>query len=39
MYLSVKTKSVESLQKAVKVEENAKVPEEKFKIPEGYSVK
>jgi len=39
MYLSVKTKSVETLQKAVKVEENVKVPEEKFKIPAGYPVK
>lgn len=38
MYLSVKTKSVESLQKAVKVEENVKVSEDKFKIPAGYTV-
>ena len=38
MYLSVKTKSVESVQKAVKVEENAKVLEEKFKVPAGYTV-
>jgi hypothetical protein len=38
MYLHVKTKSVESVQKAVKVEENAKVSEEKFKIPAGYAV-
>lgn len=38
MYLNVKTKSVETIQKAVKVEENAKVSEEKFKIPAGYAV-
>jgi hypothetical protein len=38
MYLHVKTKSVESVQKAVKVEENAKVSEEKFKVPAGYAV-
>jgi hypothetical protein len=39
MYLNVNSKSVESLQKAVKVEENAKVSEDKFKIPAGYIVK
>jgi hypothetical protein len=38
MYLNVKTKSVETVQKAVKVEENAKVSEEKFKVPAGYAV-
>jgi hypothetical protein len=38
MYMSVKTKTVETVQKAVKVEENAKVSEEKFKIPAGYKV-
>ena len=38
MYLHVKSNSVESLQKAVKVEENVKVPEDKFKIPAGYAV-
>jgi hypothetical protein len=38
MYLHVKTKSVETVQKAVKVEENVKVSEEKFKIPAGYAV-
>jgi hypothetical protein len=38
MYLHVKSKSVETLQKAVKVEENAKVSEEKFKVPAGYAV-
>jgi hypothetical protein len=38
MYLHVKTNSVESLQKAVKVEENVKVSEEKFKIPAGYVI-
>jgi hypothetical protein len=38
MYLHVKTKSVETVQKAVTVEENVKVSEEKFKIPAGYAV-
>ncbi len=38
MYLHVKTTSVETLQKAVKVEENVKVSEEKFKVPAGYAV-
>jgi hypothetical protein len=38
MYMHVKTKSVETVQKAVKVEENVKVSEDKFKIPAGYAV-
>jgi hypothetical protein len=38
MYLHVKTSSVETVQKAVKVEENVKVSEDKFKIPAGYAV-
>jgi hypothetical protein len=39
MYLHVKTESVETLQKAIKVEENVKVSEEKFKVPVGYAIK
>lgn len=39
MYLHVKTKSIETVQKAVKVEENAKVSEEKFKVPAEFAVK
>jgi hypothetical protein len=38
MYLHVKSKSVESVQKAVKVEENAKISPEKFKVPAGFTV-
>jgi hypothetical protein len=38
MYLHVKSKSVESVKQAVKVEENAKVSPEKFNIPAGFAV-
>jgi outer membrane lipoprotein-sorting protein len=38
MYMHVKSKSVETIQKANKVEENAKVSEDKFKIPAGFTV-
>jgi hypothetical protein len=38
MYLHVKTKSVESVQKAFTVEGNVKVSEEKFKVPAGYTI-
>jgi hypothetical protein len=38
MYLDVKTKSTQTIQKAVKVEENAKVSSEKFKVPAGFAV-
>lgn len=39
MYLHVKTKDVESIQKAIKVaENNVKVPSEKFQIPAGFTI-
>jgi hypothetical protein len=38
MYLHVKSKNVESIQSAIKLEENAKVTADKFAIPKGYSV-
>ena len=38
MYLDVKTKSTQTIQKAVKVEENARVSSEKFKVPAGFVV-
>jgi hypothetical protein len=38
MYLKVKTKGMETVQKAVKVEENAKVVPDKFKVPTGFTV-
>jgi hypothetical protein len=38
MYLAVKTKMVESIQTATKIEENVKVPAEKFAVPKGYSI-
>jgi hypothetical protein len=38
MYLKVKTKSMDTVQKAVKVEENAKIPPEKFMVPAGYTI-
>jgi hypothetical protein len=33
-----KTKDMRSLTKALKIEENAKVPAEKFVLPSGYAV-
>jgi len=38
LYMDLKTKSMESTQRALKVEENAKVPAEKFKVPAGFAV-
>lgn len=38
MLLDVKQKSVTSVQKAVKVEENAKIPADKFSVPAGYII-
>jgi len=36
LYMDTQMKDMETIQKAVKVEENAKIPPEKFKIPAGY---
>jgi hypothetical protein len=36
LYMDMQTKSLQSTQTAVKVEENVKVPPEKFQIPAGY---
>ena len=38
LYMSLKTKDMESTQRATKVQENAKVAAEKFKVPAGYAV-
>lgn len=38
LYMDMKTKSMESIQRALKVEENAKVPAGKFKVPAGFAV-
>lgn len=38
LLMDTKTKSMQTVQRAVKVEENAKVPPEKFKVPSGYKV-
>ena len=38
LYMSMKSKDMESTQRASKVEENAKVPAEKFKVPAGFAV-
>jgi hypothetical protein len=38
LYMEMNTKSMQSIQRAVKVEENVEVPPEKFKVPAGYSV-
>ncbi len=35
-FMDVKTKVIESIRKAVKVEVNSKVPSDKFKIPAGF---
>lgn len=37
-YMDLKSKDMESIQKAVKVEENAKVSPDKFTIPKGFAV-
>lgn len=38
LYMNLKSKDMESTQRALKVEENAKVPAEKFKVPAGFAV-
>ncbi|MBI5475869.1 MAG: hypothetical protein HY964_03955 [Ignavibacteriales bacterium] len=38
LYMSMKTKSMESTQRAVKIEENVKVSPDKFKIQSGFKV-
>lgn len=38
LYMDMKTKSMESIQRALKVEENARVPAGKFKVPAGFAV-
>lgn len=39
LYQETKSKYGTIIKKAVKVEENASIPAEKFKVPEGYTVK
>lgn len=36
LYMDMQTKNLQSTQKALKVEENVKVPPEKFQVPAGY---
>ena len=38
LYMDVKMKDMETIQRALKVEENVKVPAEKFEIPNGYKI-
>jgi hypothetical protein len=38
LLLDTKSKNMQTIQRAVKVEENAKVPPEKFKVPSGFRV-
>jgi hypothetical protein len=38
LYMETKTKSIETIQNPLKVEENVNVPAEKFSIPAGYKV-
>jgi hypothetical protein len=38
MYMESKTSSTETVQKALKIEENIKVPPEKFAVPAGYKI-
>ncbi|MBI4727330.1 hypothetical protein HY768_08970 [candidate division TA06 bacterium] len=38
LYMNLKTKGMETTQRALKVEENAKVPAGKFKVPAGFTV-
>jgi hypothetical protein len=38
LYLDVKTPTVRTILHAIKVEENAKVPADKFQVPAGYKV-
>jgi hypothetical protein len=39
LYMNLKTKSVQNIQRALDVKENVEVPPEKFKVPAGYAVK
>jgi len=39
LYLGVSQKGLSTINKAVKFEENAKIPAEKFKVPAGYAIK
>jgi len=39
LYMDVKTKDTETIQRALKVEENVKVSPDKFKVPAGYAIK
>jgi len=38
LYMDVKMKDMETIQRALKVEENVKVPAEKFEVPKGYKI-
>ena len=38
LYMDMKTKGMQTTQRAVKVEENAKVPPEKFVVPKGFAM-
>jgi len=38
LYMDVKIKDMETIQRALKVEENVKVPAEKFEVPKGYKI-
>jgi len=38
LYMDVKMEDMETIQRALKVEENVKVPAEKFEIPKGYKI-
>jgi len=38
LYMDMKMKDMETIQRALKVEENVKVPAEKFEIPKGYKI-
>lgn len=39
LYMNIKTKDTETIQRALKVEENVKVSPDKFKVPAGYAIK
>ncbi len=39
LYMDVKTKDTETIQRALKVEENVKVSPDKFIVPAGYAIK
>ncbi len=38
LYMDVQTKSIKTTTKALKVEENVKIPPEKFKVPAGFTL-